>query len=106
MDGAQHADVGPRALGSLSPEDIQSRRKSATWQWPSNDTILHGFSRDQLTGWYRANHIQVAYAPSAPLADKILVGNVAMLAEMGIAVHLSGEMNLRSEGPRNLRALR
>ena len=39
---------------------------------------------------HRANHVNVAYAPSAELADKALATKAAMLAELGIAVHVCG----------------
>jgi len=34
--------------------------------------------------------VNVAYAPTAELADKALATKAAMLAELGIAVHLCG----------------
>jgi hypothetical protein len=39
---------------------------------------------------HRANHVNVAYAPSAEMADKALATKAAMLAELGITVHLCG----------------
>jgi len=54
--------------------------------------ILHGVSRDQLMARHKANHIQVVYAPSAETADKAMAAKAAMLAEMGIAVHLCGDV--------------
>ena len=56
--------------------------------------ILHGVSRDQLMARHKANHIQVAYASSAELADKALAAKAAMFVEMGITVHLCGEVNV------------
>ena len=58
--------------------------------------ILHGVSRDQLMARHKANHIQVAYAPSAELADLALAAKAAMFAEMGIVVHLCGDVNAGS----------
>jgi hypothetical protein len=55
--------------------------------------VLHGVSRDQLMGRHKANHIQVVYAPSAEIADKALAAKASMLAEMGIVVHLCGDVN-------------
>jgi hypothetical protein len=34
--------------------------------------------------------VNVAYAPSAELADKALATKAAMLAELGVAVHVCG----------------
>jgi hypothetical protein len=43
---------------------------------------------------HKANHIQVVYAPSAEIADKALAAKAAMFAEMGIAVHLCGDVQV------------
>jgi hypothetical protein len=39
---------------------------------------------------HKANHLQVAYAPSAAGADQALAVKAAMMADMGIHVHLCG----------------
>jgi hypothetical protein len=39
---------------------------------------------------HRANHVNVAYAPSTEIADKALATKAAMLAELGVTVHLCG----------------
>jgi hypothetical protein len=57
--------------------------------------VLHGVTRDQMMGRHKANHLNVVYAPSAEAADKGLVAKAAMLAGMGIEVHLCGDV-LRS----------
>ena len=56
--------------------------------------ILHGVSRDQLMACHKANHIQVAYAPSVQLADKALAAKASLFVEMGVIVHLCGEINI------------
>jgi hypothetical protein len=90
-DAALHADVGRGTVISLPPEETQSRLDATTAQWPIMSAVLHGVSRDQMMGRHKANHIQVAYAPSASTADKALAAKAAMLAGMGIAVHLCGD---------------
>jgi hypothetical protein len=52
--------------------------------------VLHGVTRDQFMGRHRANHVIVAYAPTAEAADKALAVKAAMLDAMGIKVHLCG----------------
>jgi L-fucose isomerase, C-terminal domain len=94
QDGALQVDIGRGTVVALPPEEMQFRWKSTTPQWPIMSAILHGVSRDQLMGRHKANHIQVAYAPSAELADKALVAKVAMFAEMGITVHLCGDVKV------------
>ena len=54
--------------------------------------ILYGVSRDQLMAHHKANHIQVVYAPSTEIAEKALAAKATMFAEMGIAVHLCGDV--------------
>jgi hypothetical protein len=43
---------------------------------------------------HKANHIQVAYAPSAQAADDALAAKAAMFSGMGIAVHLCGDVEV------------
>jgi len=92
--GALHADIGRGTVVALPADEIQFRWKSTTPQWPIMSAVLHGVSRDQLMARHKANHIQVVYAPSAEVADKALAAKVSMLAEMGIAVHLCGNVEL------------
>jgi len=40
---------------------------------------------------HRANHLNVAYAPSAEIADRALAAKAVMMAEMGIEVHRCGD---------------
>lgn len=59
-------------------------------QWPIVHAILHGVSQNHMMARHRANHLNVAYAPSAEAADKALATKAAMLAELGVHVHLCG----------------
>ena len=93
QDAALHVDIGRATVVTLPPEEMQFRWKSTTPQWPIMSAVLHGVSRDQLMARHKANHIQVVYAPSAELANKALAVKAAMFAEMGIAVHLCGDVN-------------
>jgi len=92
--GALHVDMGRGAAVTLPPEEMQFRWKSTTPQWPIMNAILHGVSRDQLMARHKANHIQVVYATSKEMADKALAAKAAMFAELGISVHLCGEITL------------
>ena len=92
QDGALHADIGRGTVVALPSEEMQFRWKSTTPQWPIMSAILHGVSRDQLMARHKANHIQVVYAPSVELANKALAVKSAMFAEMGIAVHMCGDV--------------
>ena len=94
QNGALHVDMGRGAAVTLPPEEMQFRWKSTTPQWPIMNAILHGVSRDQLMARHKANHIQVVYATSKEMADKALAAKAAMFAELGISVHLCGEITL------------
>ena len=90
MDGKLHADLGRATVVELPREETERRWKATTPQWPIMHAVLRGVSRDQMMARHKANHLNVAYAPSAALADKALAAKAAMLAEMGLAVHLCG----------------
>jgi len=94
MGGALHCDIGRGSVVSLPAEEMKFRWESTTPQWPIMSAVLHGVSRDQLMGQHKANHIQVVYAPSADVADKSLAAKAAMLSEMGIHVHICGDVKV------------
>jgi hypothetical protein len=56
--------------------------------------VLHGVGRDQLMARHKANHVNVVYAPDAATADKALTAKAAFFDELGVRVHLCGEVNL------------
>jgi hypothetical protein len=88
--GKLHADMGRATAIALPAEETERRLKSVTPQWPILHVLLHGISRDQFMARHHANHVNVAYAESAEGADKLLAAKAAMMAELGIEVHLCG----------------
>jgi hypothetical protein len=88
--GALHADLGRGTVVSLPAAETERRWRETTVQWPIVHAILHGVSQNQMMARHRANHLNVAYAPSVALADKALATKAAMLAELGVHVHLCG----------------
>ena len=88
--GALHCDIGRGTVVSLPAQETERRWRETTIQWPIVHAILHGVSQNQFMARHRANHINVAYAPSAELADQALATKAAMLAELGVQVHLCG----------------
>jgi hypothetical protein len=88
--GALHCDMGRGTVVSLPAAETERRWRETTVQWPIVHTILHGVSQNQMMARHRANHVNVAYAPSAEVADKALATKAAMLAELGIHVHFCG----------------
>ena len=92
MDNALHADIGRATVVELPREETERRWQSTTPQWPIMHAVLHGVSRDQMMARHKANHLNVAYAPSADEADKALTAKAAMFRDMGIHVHLCGDV--------------
>jgi hypothetical protein len=92
MNGGLHADLGRASVVELPRAETERRWQATTPQWPIMHAVLHGVSRDQMMARHKANHIQVAYAPSAAEADLALSAKAAMFDELGIAVHLCGEV--------------
>ncbi|MFD8331505.1 fucose isomerase [Streptomyces solisilvae] len=95
MDGGLHVDLG-RATSVELPEEETRRRLDATnHQWPIMHAVLHGVTRDQFMARHRANHLNVAYAPDAATADKALRAKAALFAELGVEVHLCGDVAIQ-----------
>src|SRR5580658_4266402 len=89
--GKLHADLGRATAVSLPAEETERRWRETTRQWPIVHAVLHGVSQNQMMARHRANHLNIAYAPDAEMAGKALATKAAMLAELGVAVHLCGD---------------
>ncbi len=94
MDNALHCDIGRGSAVELPREETERRWQATTSQWPIMHAVLHGVSRDQMMARHKANHLNVAYAPDAETADKALNAKAAMFQEMGIQVHLCGDVKV------------
>ncbi len=92
--GALHADMGRGTVVTLPAEETERRWRQTTIQWPIVHTVLHGVSQNQMMARHRANHVNIAYAPSPEIADKALATKAAMLAELGITVHVCGSTQI------------
>ncbi|MCB9454373.1 MAG: fucose isomerase [Anaerolineaceae bacterium] len=93
-NGVLHADIGRATVVELPEPETQRRWEATTPQWPIMHAVLHGVSRDQMMARHKANHLNVAYAPSASDADKALATKAAMFNAMGIQVHLCGDVKV------------
>lgn len=92
--GELHSDIGRATVVSLPREETERRWKATTPQWPIMHAVLHGISRDQMMARHKANHIQVAYGTSKEMADKALAAKAALMHDLGIHVHLCGDVAL------------
>ncbi|WP_158752173.1 fucose isomerase [Acidobacterium sp. S8] len=88
--GKLHVDMGLATVVELPEAETERRWQSVTSQWPIMQAVLHGVNRDQFMARHRANHMNVAYAPSLEDAKKALAAKAAMMAELGLQVNLCG----------------
>ena len=94
MDGKLHCDLGVCEAVKLPEKETQRRWQETTPQWPIMHAVLDGVTRDQMMARHKANHIQVVYAPNAKQAHRACRIKAAMLAELGLEVHLCGNVAL------------
>ena len=81
-----------RPRRGLPAEETQRRLDATNPGWPIMHAVLHGVSRDQLMARHKANHVQVVYAPDAASADRALVAKATLFHELGVRVHLCGDV--------------
>ncbi len=94
MGGRLHADLGVAQVVALPPEETERRWRETTPQWPIMHAVLPGITRDQMMARHKSNHIQVVYAPNERQAHRACRIKAAALAELGLEVHLCGDVRL------------
>jgi L-fucose isomerase-like protein len=99
VDGALHYDIGRGRAVELPAEETERRLRATNYEWPIMHAVLDGVSRDQFMARHKANHVQVVYAPDADQADRALLAKAAAFYQLGVAVHLCGDVNLSSQRP-------
>jgi len=92
--GRLHCDMGRLSAIELPLAETERRWNATTPQWPIMHGVLHGVSRDQMMARHKANHLNVAYAPSAADADRALAAKAAFFTASNIEVHLCGTVSL------------
>src|SRR6266404_7095 len=94
MEGRLHCDLGVAQVVKLPAKETERRWRETTPQWPIMHAVLDGVTRDQMMARHKSNHIQVVYAPNGKQAHRACRIKAAMLAELGLEVHLCGNVNL------------
>ncbi|MGD6747905.1 fucose isomerase [Streptomyces sp. BH106] len=94
MDGVLHADLGRATVVELPEAETERRLNATNPEWPIMHAVLHGVTRDQFMARHKANHLNVAYAPDADTADKALRAKATMFRELGLRVHLCGDVRM------------
>jgi len=95
MDGKLHCDLGVAEVVKLPEKETERRWRETTPQWPIMHAVLDGITRDQMMARHKSNHIQVVYAPNRKQAHRACRIKAAMVAELGLEVHLCGEVELK-----------
>lgn len=93
-DGTLKCDIGRASVVELPLAETERRWQATTSQWPIMHAVLHGVNRDQMMARHKANHLNVAYAPSAEDADHALTAKAIMLRAMGVEVYLCGDIKV------------
>ena len=75
-------------------KETERRWRETTPQWPIMHAVLNGITRDQMMARHKSNHIQVVYAPNEKQAHRAGRIKAATLAELGLEVHLCGNVKL------------
>ena len=94
MDGRLHCDLGVGRAVELPEKETERRWRETTPQWPILHAVLPGVTRDQMMARHKSNHIQVVYAPGERQAHRACRVKAAAMAELGLEVHLCGEVRL------------
>ncbi len=94
MEGRLHCDLGVGRAVELPEKETERRWRETTPQWPILHAVLPGVTRDQMMARHKSNHIQVVYAPGEKQAHRACRVKAAAMAELGLEVHLCGEVRL------------
>jgi hypothetical protein len=94
MEAKLHADLGVARVVELPAAETERRWRETTPQWPIMHAVLRGVTRDQMMARHKGNHVQVVYTPNEKQAHRACRIKAAMLAELGLQVHLCGEVEL------------
>jgi hypothetical protein len=93
-EGKLHADLGVAEVVKLPEAETERRWRETTPQWPIMHAVFKGVSRDQMMARHKSNHIQVVYTPNEKQAHRAARIKAAALAELGLEVHLCGDVRL------------
>lgn len=91
-DGRLKMDIGLAEAIGLPEAETRDRLSQTTAVWPIMHAVLKGVTRDQMMARHLANHIQVAYAPSAKDAKRALLAKASAMRELGLEVSVCGQV--------------
>ena len=85
-----NCDLGLGESVAVPKEIAEDNWRQTTPQWPMMHLVMRGITRDQFMARHKANHIQVAFAPSDAEAKHALFAKAAAMKELGINVSFCG----------------
>lgn len=94
MNDELNVDLGRGRVVELPDEETKRRSQATNPEWPLVSAVLNGVTRDQMMARHKANHVQVVYAPTSEDADMSLAAKAAAFAELGLKVHLCGDVSV------------
>jgi hypothetical protein len=89
-DNRLKMDLGRAAVVELPAAETERRWQATTPQWPIMHAVTYGVSRDQMMARHKSNHIQVAYAHDAGMADRAALAKASMASALGLEVAMCG----------------
>jgi L-fucose isomerase-like protein len=92
--GKRCIDLGRGAAVELPREESERRWNATTKEWPLMHAITYGVSRDHMMAKHKSNHITVSYAPTAEMANEIMVAKAEMMKELGYEVNICGSCRI------------
>jgi hypothetical protein len=90
-DARLQLDIGRGHAVQLPDAETRRRWQLTNPEWPMMHAALHGVTRNQFMARHKANHVQVAYASDAAIADRALLAKAAAFDRLGVEVHLCGD---------------
>ncbi|TXR58007.1 fucose isomerase [Quadrisphaera setariae] len=93
-EGQLQVDLGRAHVVALPKAETERRWAATNPEWPIAHVVMHGTTRNQFMGRHKANHANIAYAPDVATADRALLAKATAFAELGLRVHLCGDVPL------------
>lgn len=91
IQGKKYMDIGRAGAINLHPNETERMWSSISRNWPLNEAVMYGISRDELMAGHMSNHISVMYAPDAVSANILMISMAEMVSKLGFEVNICGK---------------
>jgi hypothetical protein len=92
IQGKKYMDLGRCGSINMHPDETERMWSSVSRNWPLDEAVMYGISRDELMAGHMSNHISVMYAPDAVSANVMMIGLAEMATNLGFEVNICGKM--------------